>query len=322
MRDDFIPFPQEYDRRKLNALYREIPLKDATFRTLRKYFNAMANLYGIITLEKAWEIIHSQCPRMVTKEEFLAFAEIARHECEFFCILGEDEIYSDVKKVDPLHREIIDLFFFLDDDDLYIRTKDSQKGKPYYIPPKQELLAYADLSYFEWTPQKEKLADFCGKRLKMSENDIFLALLEIDSHIRYCDVPHSSWLPNLEEIGIPLSSEKQLGDFLKLYQEAFNNGRMQCNRGFTPNELDAMRPPLRHAPDAAMIHIVPSVGYGSIGEKPPRGFLKSPLGEAEQADFIRLIAQNEATESPKKIPRNAPCPCGSGKKYKRCCGKE
>ena len=23
----------------------------------------------------------------------------------------------------------------------------------------------------------------------------------------------------------------------------------------------------------------------------------------------------------KKIPRNAPCPCGSGKKYKHCCGK-
>ena len=25
--------------------------------------------------------------------------------------------------------------------------------------------------------------------------------------------------------------------------------------------------------------------------------------------------------APKKIPRNAPCPCGSGKKYKNCCGK-
>jgi preprotein translocase subunit SecA len=22
-----------------------------------------------------------------------------------------------------------------------------------------------------------------------------------------------------------------------------------------------------------------------------------------------------------KVPRNAPCPCGSGKKYKQCCGK-
>ena len=24
----------------------------------------------------------------------------------------------------------------------------------------------------------------------------------------------------------------------------------------------------------------------------------------------------------KKVGRNAPCPCGSGKKYKRCCGKK
>ncbi len=23
----------------------------------------------------------------------------------------------------------------------------------------------------------------------------------------------------------------------------------------------------------------------------------------------------------KKVGRNAPCPCGSGKKYKRCCGR-
>lgn len=44
----YIPMPEIYGRRKLNALYREIPLKDATSRLLRKYFNAAANLYGII----------------------------------------------------------------------------------------------------------------------------------------------------------------------------------------------------------------------------------------------------------------------------------
>jgi len=27
-------------------------------------------------------------------------------------------------------------------------------------------------------------------------------------------------------------------------------------------------------------------------------------------------------EKPKMMPRNAPCPCGSGAKYKRCCGKD
>ena len=31
-------FPEVYDRRRLNALYREIPLKDNTSRLLRKYF--------------------------------------------------------------------------------------------------------------------------------------------------------------------------------------------------------------------------------------------------------------------------------------------
>jgi uncharacterized protein YecA (UPF0149 family) len=30
------------------------------------------------------------------------------------------------------------------------------------------------------------------------------------------------------------------------------------------------------------------------------------------------IEQIEANDSP---DRNAPCPCGSGKKYKKCCGK-
>lgn len=74
----YIPMPEIYGRRKLNALYREIPLKDATSRLLRKYFNAAANLYGIIPLHKLYGIIASQNKSLVTREEFLAFAEIAR----------------------------------------------------------------------------------------------------------------------------------------------------------------------------------------------------------------------------------------------------
>ena len=52
-KEQYIEFPEEYTRRELNARYREIPLKDTTSRLLRKYFNAMANLYGIIPLHKA-----------------------------------------------------------------------------------------------------------------------------------------------------------------------------------------------------------------------------------------------------------------------------
>lgn len=30
---------------------------------------------------------------------------------------------------------------------------------------------------------------------------------------------------------------------------------------------------------------------------------------------------NESEEKEKKVPRNELCPCGSGKKFKQCCGK-
>ena len=93
-KEQYIEFPEEYTRRELNARYREIPLKDTTSRLLRKYFNAMANLYGIIPLHKAKEIIFSLSPKLVTEDEFLAFAEIARHECEDYYILGGDELYT------------------------------------------------------------------------------------------------------------------------------------------------------------------------------------------------------------------------------------
>ena len=36
---------------------------------------------------------------------------------------------------------------------------------------------------------------------------------------------------------------------------------------------------------------------------------------------IALSSEEELPKIEKKIPRNAPCPCGSGKKYKQCCGK-
>lgn len=112
-KEQYIALPEEYTRRELNARYREIPLKDTTSRLLRKYFNAMANLYGIIPLHKAKEIVFSLSPKLVTEDEFLAFAEIARHECEGYYILGGDELYTHdrafkVDGVSCLHNDFED----------------------------------------------------------------------------------------------------------------------------------------------------------------------------------------------------------------------
>jgi SWIM/SEC-C metal-binding protein len=38
-------------------------------------------------------------------------------------------------------------------------------------------------------------------------------------------------------------------------------------------------------------------------------------------DLERLLNPDQPVTVEKKIGRNEPCPCGSGKKYKKCCGR-
>ncbi|MCH4007355.1 MAG: SEC-C domain-containing protein [Eubacterium sp.] len=45
------------------------------------------------------------------------------------------------------------------------------------------------------------------------------------------------------------------------------------------------------------------------------------LSEEERAEITKSYKQSKIYHAPKKPGRNDPCPCGSGKKYKNCCGK-
>ncbi|CAI8224075.1 MAG: Protein translocase subunit SecA [Arcobacter lacus] len=49
--------------------------------------------------------------------------------------------------------------------------------------------------------------------------------------------------------------------------------------------------------------------------------MKEEMEESATAGATTNVAKNAVTSSDKKIARNDPCPCGSGKKYKQCCGK-
>jgi preprotein translocase subunit SecA len=53
----------------------------------------------------------------------------------------------------------------------------------------------------------------------------------------------------------------------------------------------------------------------------------STTNEDKKSDMVSEAANELSKEKPKpmrtgpKVGRNDPCPCGSGKKYKVCCGK-
>ena len=45
------------------------------------------------------------------------------------------------------------------------------------------------------------------------------------------------------------------------------------------------------------------------------------LSVAKRTEIKKEYNKTRTIVKPKKIGRNDPCPCGSGKKYKKCCGK-
>ena len=321
---DYVPIPKTYTRRQLNSLYREIPLKDTTSRLLRKYFNAMANLYGIIPLKKAYEIIAEQSPALVTEQEFLAFVEISRHECEDYYILGADEIYANRAPVEPMRREIIDVLLIEGSAEQYVHTKEVQRGKPYYIPGKKELLLYDDALYCEETQEVTALKKFLSTGLHLNKgkaDEVFHGLLY---NARCVGAGFPDLMQHMDKLGIRFRSAGEVQKFAELYQEFHNTTRMQCNRGYTPAETAAMYPAEQRIPRSMSFgpNLRGATASGSMNAAElQEGILAMDLPNEElRASLLGEIAAAESAK-PKKVGRNDPCPCGSGKKYKKCCGR-
>ena len=43
--------------------------------------------------------------------------------------------------------------------------------------------------------------------------------------------------------------------------------------------------------------------------------------DEKKKEIVTAYRRSRTVVKEKKIGRNEPCPCGSGKKYKHCCGK-
>ena len=85
-----------------------------------------------------------------------------------------------------------------------------------------------------------------------------------------------------------------------------SKSRQMLNRGHTPEEMNRK-------------------GAGAKGTKPvgPLADFK-PVGPLADLKPSRpaAVKGNKGEKKPAgKVGRNDPCPCGSGKKYKHCCGR-
>ena len=318
-------WPETYSRRVLNQMYRTIPLKDTTFRLLRKYFNALANLYGVVPLRQAYKIITDQNPKLVTRDEFLAFSEVARHECEDYYLLGLDELYIDgPDSVDPMERELIDIALVDESLDRYHELLRQHQDKPYFIPKKTALLAYEDAFYCEPTPQASSLRYFLSERLHIEDTKADSIMEELIYSCRCLDAGIADVLQRMNQIGVTFKKKGLSEEFIMAYQDFHNNTRMQANRGYTPNELLSLYPLEKQIPQSISLgpNIRKGIEDGSIQVSDLRQQLLSAQLPNEELR-IGLLKELSKIHPLKaiKVGRNELCPCGSGKKYKKCCGR-
>lgn len=327
-------WPELYDRRTLNRMYREIPMKDTTSRILRKYFTAMANLYGIIPLREAYEIAKHFSPRSFSEEEFFAFARIAAHEDNNHEILGEEALYTDGQPTAFADYEIVNLDLLEDiasEEMAYYKVKERQHGKDYYIPPtKEELLAYTDDGYVAVTPEYTAFKHFLRTHYEPDEElfDIDFAVQIMFIKIRI-DVDMSAALQNFAYYGFKLRDDDDFVRFAELYQNHANNARIFSNCGYTPCEIRAMQPPEydKNATISIGKNMREMLMRGELNvDDLRRGIMEQELPNERMRDSLleqidEIVAGRSLPAKSKKIGRNDPCPCGSGKKYKKCCGK-
>lgn len=158
----------------------------------------------------------------------------------------------------------------------------AQGDKDYYIPNQDEIMDIGELGYLPNREMLRKFIYFLTYKIGVCEQVAEFVGMQIQCVI--CgDCEMQDVFDILLEEGIVPQNEKELNKLVALIHEVWNDTRMLMNRGFTPDEMR-------------------------------KAIVQSAL---VSSDSDKIVSFESARKN--KIYPNAPCPCGSGKKYKNCC---
>ncbi|REB08629.1 hypothetical protein DVB69_05710 [Sporosarcina sp. BI001-red] len=227
------------------------------------YIKAMTRLYGMMHFEQVVTLYNLQNEQKITigdLQDLLASGELDSS------LQKEDIYYKETVFLGPKLAGIVP--------EQFVRETIE---KPYYQPPKEQLLRYADSGYFDESVELLHL-----EKLFLKEN---IPQIQIDRMLHTFMNGLSMWHANfMEVIGKLMAQagplpEERVKQIVPVAINVANAVRIIENRGHTPQEMYEMgRPEVK------------------------------PLTE-------------QSTVPKVKVGRNDPCPCGSGKKYKKCCGR-
>ncbi len=200
-------------------------------------------------------------------------------------------------------------------DGTYKELLDMQAGKDFYIPTAEEVLDYNKNLYLSKEPAYQKLREFFQKEIGLSYRDADDETAEVWEKIQY-NVDFQDMFQYLIDLYGEEMTDRRLDILVNLLQDANNHTRLQIHRGHTPNEI--MQSDIKRGYFTQLPVIVP-------GSSNAADMLKNVSSDLE-AMGVKIDFDSNATvvtegKAQKKVYPNDPCPCGSGKKYKKCCGR-
>ena len=209
-------------------------------------------------------------------------------------------------------------------DDEYKALESYQGDKAYYIPTKKEV---EDISWNGYPSQQREvktLFAFLQNEMKMEELDAEDLTEEI-WHMLNQDSDLHDVMDLINQKKLVFPSEKAMRKFAECITRLNNTTPMLYNRGFRPEDL---MPCEMESIRRNGLTIVPgsTQAAGMLAEAQEQlramGVHIDLNSNAKEIDTA-FISPNRKTviTGKKKIYPNDPCPCGSGKKYKNCCGR-
>ena len=264
-------------------------------------------MYGYTPIENFLDVINVKKELRMTADELT----------EIFDHFPLDRLWT--VRLDDIFLSTI---YAPDPDRLYdLRVR--QQDKDYYIPTAAEVEELFDTCALLSTPAYQKMKKYMTKNLHLTETEAEDILLDLWDMLSTEDDFHESlqWFMGQFE----LMKKKQAEDILNLFMPLSNNTRMISNKGHTPSELSGR---IKFGPgNMPVITAGSSLAAEMLAEAAPEirklGFdldLESNAANIPVMDLPNGL-DGPVKMSQKKVYPNDPCPCGSGKKFKKCCGK-
>lgn len=278
--------------------------------------------YGIAPIEVIYEMYRQKMKCSI--DEMIEMLWEMPVDIVESCLFTMDRIgMKGWSKENPLYSEkgiFVHLQLFEDEEFDYLLRQ--QKDKDFYIPSAQQIDEICRIGYGASSSEYKKLESFFIKKLRLPYEQAVTWCLQVWANSYEGESPLKI-INKMTEANIEFE-EKMINELLELVMAAHNNTRMKENRGYKPSEM------ARKMPIDKMPTIVPASSKAAVilmDAAPQLQAMGVPVDLNGNTDVIHTTMfprglSEEPIRVEKKIYPNDPCPCGSGKKYKKCCGKK